>query len=96
MSKGSDRFTIRIQPALLNRIRQDIANREKSGWREQLSIGEWIKLAVLEKLEHMRRSRKASRKRTKNKTISRKEEQEDFCATLSDFPNGNPDIFPAE
>lgn len=61
MSKGSDRVTIRLAPCLHKRIVADIEARKKSAWREELTIGEWVKLAVLEKLEHQRRGRKASK-----------------------------------
>lgn len=62
MSKGNPIYTVRIGPELSNAIEKDLENRRNSNGREDLSFGEWIRLAIVEKLEHMKRGRKRGRK----------------------------------
>lgn len=85
MSKGNPIYTVRIGLELSNAILRDMANRKNSNGREDLSFGEWIRLAILEKLEHMRRGRKASKRRTLKRQVSKESGIKDLKAHFDEL-----------
>lgn len=59
MSKGSKIVPVRIPDDLLLRMRREIITKTLSGASKTVAIGAWIRDAIKQRLDHIKRSKKA-------------------------------------
>lgn len=59
MSKGSPLIAMRIEPNILAKVDQDIAVMNRHRPRSETNRSNWIRRAILEKLAHRERSKRA-------------------------------------
>lgn len=64
-SRGNPKILVRVTPDLLNQIRDAIASNNAFRADEPYDLSEWVRQAIRERLDKLKRSRKASKRKVK-------------------------------
>lgn len=70
MSRGSPRVTVRLKPLLLEEIRKAMESANYNRQESPYTISDWIVACIIDRLKHLERARKCTRKRPRSSQTS--------------------------